>query len=833
MSASRLRALGLMITLSWLFVGCSSPKNIDVGGACVLNSDCNQSLVCTWGKCHAACKTTADCPAGQSCITASDQSTVCQLPVEMHCVYNSDCQNPLTCAVDQRCHNQCQTSADCISGQTCTTTKTCAEPSEVDMHNNLIPADGGVSGSGGASGDAGFISPSPDASADRAADVLGSTGGTGGKDGAAGAGGSINSGLDASPDLFADVSASFGGIGGGGGITNTGAIVGAGGVTSTAGIIGAGGVTGSGGAPDTGGSTSPNSDASAGLPADAAGGTGDTPDSGDAPGTGGATNDGATSDATPATWADGPSASDSGAQVDAPRFITSFTASATTISAGSSVTLSWAAGSGATYVSIDNGVGLKSLSGSVLVFPTQTTTYILTATDGDGHFDTAQVTVTVVPIDASVGGAGGAGGSGGAGGIGGAAGFGGIGGGLGGAGGYDGGLGDADGGAAGLPVISSFVSGARILGLGVYAIDTGHATTLTATFSNATSAKVDPGFPSVTSGAAVNTGILTATTTYTLTVTNAVGPATATLTVEVLPMPVTVVSGQNQIGSMAVDSSSVYWTNSLYPPSVMKVSSAGGGTPVTLASIGQGYSPTSAIAIDSSSVYWTNYTEGTVMKVALAGGDTPATLASDQYFASAIAVDSSDVYWTTYSYGTADGGTNTAVQGTGSVMKVAKGGGDVTTLASGQDEPTTIAVDASSVYWNGYSTDIGGSLMKVAVGGGTPTTLAVGLGQMLSLALDANDVYWAANFPPPGGVMKLALTGGVPVTIAGTSGPNGGFAIDDTNVYWVDDFDDLMKVPLMGGTPVMLILQQASAPVVVDATSVYWGIGGTILKTAK
>ena len=100
MSASRLRVPGLMITSLWLFVGCSDAKKIDVGGACILNSDCNQSLVCTWGKCHAACKTTADCPAGQSCITASDQSTVCQLPVELHCTYNSDCQTPLTCAVD-------------------------------------------------------------------------------------------------------------------------------------------------------------------------------------------------------------------------------------------------------------------------------------------------------------------------------------------------------------------------------------------------------------------------------------------------------------------------------------------------------------------------------------------------------------------------------------------------------------------------------------------------------------------------------------------------------------------------------------------------------------
>jgi len=81
MSASRMRIFGLMIVSTWLPVGCAA-KKIDVGGACVLNSDCSGSLVCTWGKCHAICHTSADCPTGQSCIIASDQSTVCQLPIE-------------------------------------------------------------------------------------------------------------------------------------------------------------------------------------------------------------------------------------------------------------------------------------------------------------------------------------------------------------------------------------------------------------------------------------------------------------------------------------------------------------------------------------------------------------------------------------------------------------------------------------------------------------------------------------------------------------------------------------------------------------------------------
>ena len=110
------------------------------------------------GKCHDACHTSADCPAGQSCIITSNRSTVCQLPLETHCTNTSDCQTPLICAADQRCRNQCQGNVDCAFGQTCTTTKTCAELSQVDANNNLIVPDGGVSGPGGAAGASGSAS---------------------------------------------------------------------------------------------------------------------------------------------------------------------------------------------------------------------------------------------------------------------------------------------------------------------------------------------------------------------------------------------------------------------------------------------------------------------------------------------------------------------------------------------------------------------------------------------------------------------------------------------------------------------------------------------------
>jgi len=147
MSASWRRVLGLMIFFACFAAGCTSPMKIDVGGTCVLNSDCNQGLVCTWGKCHVACNTSADCPAGESCVTSSEQSNVCQLPGQTYCIYNHDCPPGLICGVDQKCRKQCQVDVDCLYGQICTSEQTC-----VDLNNSPLVLDGGVASAGGAGG---------------------------------------------------------------------------------------------------------------------------------------------------------------------------------------------------------------------------------------------------------------------------------------------------------------------------------------------------------------------------------------------------------------------------------------------------------------------------------------------------------------------------------------------------------------------------------------------------------------------------------------------------------------------------------------------------------
>lgn len=80
-----------------------------------------------------------------------------------------------------------------------------------------------------------------------------------------------------------------------------------------------------------------------------------------------------------------------------PVTITSFTASPTTITAGSTATLAWSGVTNATACSIDNGVGSVAIpSGSKTVTPTAPTIYTLNCT-GAGAPATRSVTVTVTP----------------------------------------------------------------------------------------------------------------------------------------------------------------------------------------------------------------------------------------------------------------------------------------------------------------------------------------------------------------------------------------------------------------------------------------------------
>jgi hypothetical protein len=160
----------------------------------------------------------------------------------------------------------------------------------------------------------------------------------------------------------------------------------------------------------------------------------------------------------------------SSTQPPPPPSITSFTANPTSITGGSSATLTGVFANGTGVITPGN---LPATSGTtVTVSPTTTTTYTLTVTPTSGAAVTATATVTVNPAPA--------------------------------------------------PTITSFTTGPTT-------ITTGTSATLTGVFANGTGV-ITPGSLAATSGAGVTVSPTT-TTTYILTVTNASGTAVAAATV--------------------------------------------------------------------------------------------------------------------------------------------------------------------------------------------------------------------------------------------------------------------------------------------------------------
>ncbi len=236
---------------------------------------------------------------------------------------------------------------------------------------------------------------------------------------------------------------------------------------------------------------------------------------------------------------------------------------------------------------------------------------------------------------------------------------------------------------------------------------------------------------------------------------------------------VTLAAGLPRPCAIAVDATDVY-SGIFY--ALLKIPVAGGAPTIFVP-----WTMAETIALDSTNAYWTNSMANTVMKAALDGG-APVTIASDQSWVHGLTIDATSVYW-------AVPGTEPTGYTDGWVMKAPIAGGAPTMLASKQLMPASVGVDAQHVYWTGYNPTLG-ALSETTLDGGAVAVVATNQDYPHQVAVDTTSIYWTTEGTIPnnyvdGAVHKMPLGGGPITTIASGQRSAQGIVVDDTSAYWI------------------------------------------------
>jgi hypothetical protein len=282
--------------------------------------------------------------------------------------------------------------------------------------------------------------------------------------------------------------------------------------------------------------------------------------------------------------------------------------------------------------------------------------------------------------------------------------------------------------------------------------------------------------------------------------------------------PLLVAGQQSAPAYLAVDDTSVYWTNS--GDGTIWRANKDGTSRVQIAS---GRDNPWIIKVRNNRVYWSEDTGGgSVVSAPVGGGGPLSNLSGPQPSPRGFAVDDTHVYFVTEG---ADAG---------SLQRVQLDGGGLAVLAGQQGSPKEVVLTPTSAFWTVRDD---GTIMRYQIGTGAIAPILQKVDTAWGLTFDGTFLYFTSHSLDAGAVGRVGTDGTGENILASAQSLPRAVAVDTTHAYFTNEGEGTVKrVPVAGGALVTLASGQVQPwGIAVDDQFVYWAAkgAGTVLKVAK